>query len=134
MARAIGLAAGVLLASSLFCAMANATESDRKGMAPGPQAGPLKLALVLETAEAPGARLAARVGQAASVGARGPSSRMLLTSDGSKLGYAVSREVRLGLGYDYVTGEDLDFEVAETGSLDDDYTSHRVMVRAHVQF
>ena len=55
---------------------------------------------------------------------------------GSKpaLAYPVTESLSLSLRYSYSRGEDLAFKVAKTGSLDDDYRNHRVLVRALWQF
>jgi len=55
---------------------------------------------------------------------------------GGKPGLAltVSESVSLGLRYRYLEREDIRFEVAETGALDDGYSSHNVIVRARWQF
>lgn len=63
-----------------------------------------------------------------------PIIALLTTSNASGLGYVLTRGFSFGIGYDYVTDEDLAFEVAATGSLNDDYKSHKVMVRAHWRF
>lgn len=52
----------------------------------------------------------------------------------ARLSFPVSSRMSLGVGYSYVTSEDLAFEVAETGSLERDYDSHNVLIRAHWQF
>ena len=55
---------------------------------------------------------------------------------GGKPGLAlpVSDSVSLGLRYRYLEREDIRFEVAETGALDEGYSSHNVIVRARWQF
>lgn len=63
----------------------------------------------------------------APVGTPGAVEEALLT-------FPVSSRMSLGLGYNYVTSEDVAFEVAETGSLSPDYDSHYVLIRAHWQF
>jgi hypothetical protein len=50
------------------------------------------------------------------------------------LAVPVSDSVSLGLGYKYLEREDIALEVAETGALDDGYSSHNVVVRARWQF
>ena len=40
----------------------------------------------------------------------------------------------LGLRYSYQRSEDLVFKVAKTGSLQDDYQSHNVLLRAQWEF
>ena len=46
----------------------------------------------------------------------------------------VSERVSFGFGYEYVTPEDLAFELAESGALASDYESHQVMIRARWRF
>jgi hypothetical protein len=55
---------------------------------------------------------------------------------GGKPGLAlpVSDSVSLGLRYRYLEREDIRFEVAETGALDEGYSSHNVIVRARWRF
>jgi hypothetical protein len=48
--------------------------------------------------------------------------------------YALNDALSLGLGYRFVTGETMKFEVAKTGSMSPDYASHNVLLRAHFQF
>lgn len=50
------------------------------------------------------------------------------------LALPVSDSVSLGLGYQYLRREDVRFEVAETGSLDEGYSSHNVVLRANWRF
>lgn len=63
-----------------------------------------------------------------------PVLGLIMTSGDRGVGYAVSTDVRFAIGYDYVTEESLDFEVAETGALSAGYAGHEVMVRALWQF
>lgn len=60
----------------------------------------------------------------------------LFTVGGEKPGLAlpVSESVSLGLRYQYLRREDIRLEVAETGSLDEEYSSHNLVVRARWQF
>lgn len=135
MIRATGIAAGVLLVTSFWSSTAEAAESRRRAdLEAAASADRLKLSMVVAAVEVPEASAAARIVRTNLKAA--PHRRAVpgTASGGSSVAYAVSREVRLGLGYDFLTSEDLDFEVAETGSLDDDYASHRVMVRAHLKF
>lgn len=55
-------------------------------------------------------------------------------SEETRVSYPVSSTVFLGVGYSYVTLEDLAFEAAGTGSLESDYDSHNLLLRAHWQF
>ncbi len=50
------------------------------------------------------------------------------------LAVPVSDTVSLGLRYQYLEREDIALEVAETGALDEGYSSHNVVVRARWQF
>jgi hypothetical protein len=71
---------------------------------------------------------------------RAPRSRpgvlALFDLGGEKRGLAVpvTESVSLGLGYRYLRREDLHLEVAETGSVDEEYSSHNVVLRARWQF
>lgn len=53
---------------------------------------------------------------------------------GNGISLPVNARMSFSLGYQYLTEEDLVFEVAETGSLAAGYDSHRVMVRARWRF
>lgn len=67
--------------------------------------------------------------------AAAPAMPWLSLGDGkSGLAYPVTDRLSLGLGYRYLRGEDLTFKVATTGSLDQDYDSHKVMLRARWKF
>ena len=74
------------------------------------------------------------------VGARasdGRSAMLALFDLGSgKPGLAlpVSDSISLGLRYQYLRREDIRLEVAETGSLDEEYSSHKLVLRARWQF
>ena len=46
----------------------------------------------------------------------------------------VSDTVSLGVGYEYLRREDIRLEVAETGSLNEGYSTHNVVVRARWKF
>jgi hypothetical protein len=65
-------------------------------------------------------------------------SAMLALFDlgGGKPGLAlpVSDSVSLGLRYQYLRREDVRLEVAETGSLDEAYSSHKLVLRARWRF
>jgi opacity protein-like surface antigen len=50
------------------------------------------------------------------------------------LSLSVSDSVSLGLRYRYLRPEDLRREAAETASLNEDYSSHNLLVRARWQF
>ena len=50
------------------------------------------------------------------------------------LAYPVTESLSLGLRYSYQRSEDLVFKVAKTGSLEDDYQSHNVLLRAQWEF
>jgi hypothetical protein len=50
------------------------------------------------------------------------------------LALPVSDSVSLGLRYQYLRREDIRLEVAKTGSLDDGYTNHKLVLRARWQF
>jgi hypothetical protein len=50
------------------------------------------------------------------------------------LAYPLTDSLSLGLRYSYERGEDLIFKVAKTGSLHDDYQSHKVLLRAQWEF
>jgi hypothetical protein len=50
------------------------------------------------------------------------------------LALPVSDSVSLGLRYQYLRQEDLRLEVAKTGSLGEDYSSHKLVLRARWQF
>jgi hypothetical protein len=70
----------------------------------------------------------------------GPERRAIaarwLDLDGTRpmLDYPVTDRLSLGLRYSYLRGEDLIFKVAKTGSLNDTYQSHRVLLRAQWEF
>ena len=68
--------------------------------------------------------------------ARRPVAVRWLDLSGSKpgLAYPVTESLSLGLRYSYQRSEDLIFNVARTGSLDDDYQSHKVLLRAQWEF
>jgi hypothetical protein len=59
-----------------------------------------------------------------------------LGSGSGKPGLAlpVSDSVSLGLRYQYLRREDIRLEVAKTGSLDDGYSNHKLVLRARWQF
>ena len=59
-----------------------------------------------------------------------------LNLSGSKpgLAYPVTDSLSLGLRYSYQRSEDLVFKAARAGSLQDDYQSHNVLLRAHWEF
>jgi hypothetical protein len=50
------------------------------------------------------------------------------------LALPVSDSVSLGLRYQYLRREDLRLEVAKTGSLDEGYSNHKLVLRARWQF
>jgi opacity protein-like surface antigen len=50
------------------------------------------------------------------------------------LALPLSDSVSLGLRYQYLRQEDLRLEVAKTGALDDDYSSHKFVLGARWQF
>jgi opacity protein-like surface antigen len=54
--------------------------------------------------------------------------------DKQGLGLPVSETVTLGLRYQYLRPEDIRRDVAETASLDDEYTSHNLVLRARWHF
>ena len=62
----------------------------------------------------------------------GRNEMLGLFGSGGKPGLAlpVSDSVSLGLRYQYLRQEDLRVEVAKTGSLDDGYSSHKLVLRA----
>jgi hypothetical protein len=68
--------------------------------------------------------------------ADGRSTMLALFNLGGKPGLAlpVSESVSLGLRYQYLRSEDIRLEVAETGSLDEAYSSHNLVLRARWQF
>jgi hypothetical protein len=69
--------------------------------------------------------------------ARGPQGVLALFDlGGEKRGLAVpvTESVSLGVRYRYLRPEDLRLEAAETGSLDEEYSSHKVVLRARWQF
>lgn len=68
--------------------------------------------------------------------ADGRNGMLALFNRGGKPGLAlpVSESVSLGLRYQYLRREDIRLEVAETGSLDEDYSSHNLVLRARWQF
>jgi hypothetical protein len=57
-----------------------------------------------------------------------------LGDDKPGLALPVSESVSLGLRYQYLRSEDIRLEVAETGSLDEAYSSHNLVLRAHWHF
>lgn len=59
---------------------------------------------------------------------------LVLFERGDGLDLPVNAQMSLGVNYEYLTEEDLLFEVAETGSLVSGYDDHRVMVRASWRF
>jgi opacity protein-like surface antigen len=54
--------------------------------------------------------------------------------DESEVAVSVSDSVSLGVGYEYLRREDIHLEVAETGSLRDEYSTHNVVLRARWRF
>jgi opacity protein-like surface antigen len=72
--------------------------------------------------------------QQAADGRNGMLALFHVRGDRPGLALPVSDSVSLGLRYQYLEREDIRFEVAETGSLDDGYSSHNVVVRARWQF
>ena len=60
----------------------------------------------------------------------------LLSRGSGKSGLAlpVSESVSLGLRYQYLRPEDIRREIAETASLNEEYSSHNLMLRARWQF
>ena len=68
--------------------------------------------------------------------ARRPGATRWLDLSGSRpgLAYPVTDSLSLGLRYSYQRSEDLVFNVAKTGSLDNDYQSHNVLLRAQWEF
>ena len=67
---------------------------------------------------------------------RRPGTLRWLNLSGSNpaLAYPVTESLSLGLRYSYQRSEDLVFKVAKTGSLQDDYQSHKVLLRAQWEF
>jgi len=57
-----------------------------------------------------------------------------LRSDAQGVAVPVSDTVSLGLGYEYLRREDIHLEVAETGSLHEEYSTHNVVLRARWKF
>ena len=72
--------------------------------------------------------------QQAAHGRDGVLALFRLGGDKPGLALPVSDSVSLGLRYRYLEREDIRFEVAETGALDDGYSSHNVIVRARWRF
>jgi hypothetical protein len=68
--------------------------------------------------------------------ARRPGTMRWLNLSGSNplLAYPVTESLSLGLRYSYQRSEDLVFKVAKTGSLEDDYQSHNLLLRAQWEF
>jgi hypothetical protein len=69
--------------------------------------------------------------------ARGrPGVLALFDLGGEKRGVAVpvTKSMSVGVGYRYLRSEDLHLEAAETGSLDEGYQSHKVVLRARWRF
>lgn len=68
--------------------------------------------------------------------ARRPGTMRWLNLSGSNpaLAYPVTESLSLGLRYSYQRSEDLVFKVAKTGSLQDDYQSHNLLLRAQWEF
>jgi hypothetical protein len=68
--------------------------------------------------------------------ARRPGTMRWLNLSGTNpaLAYPVTESLSLGLRYSYQRSEDLVFKVAKTGSLQDDYQSHNVLLRAQWEF
>lgn len=65
-----------------------------------------------------------------------PGTLAMFDLGGEKRGVAVpvTDSMSLGVGYRYLRSEDLHFEAAEAGSLDEGYESHKVVLRARWQF
>jgi hypothetical protein len=57
-----------------------------------------------------------------------------LAGDEQGLAVPVSDSVSLGLDYEYLRREDIHLEVAETGSLHEEYSTHNVVLRALWKF
>jgi len=57
-----------------------------------------------------------------------------LRSDAQGVAVPVSDTVSLGLGYEFLRREDIHLEVAETGSLREEYSTHNVVLRARWKF
>lgn len=118
----------LLLASSLAGGGVGATEEQGRGHRSKP--------VVLDALARGGAtiedrRLRWRPGEP---GRRGGILGMLADGREGALAVPISRDVSFGFGYEYVTPEDLAFELAATGSLTADYESHEVMIRAAWRF
>ena len=67
-------------------------------------------------------------------GDAGMLAALNLQSDASGLAVPVSDSMSLGLGYEYLRREDIHLEVAETGSLHEEYSTHNVVLRAQWKF
>jgi hypothetical protein len=72
--------------------------------------------------------------QQAVAGRDGMLALFHLGGDRPGLAVPVSDSVSFGLRYQYLEREDIRFEVAETGSLDEGYSSHNVVLRARWRF
>jgi hypothetical protein len=72
--------------------------------------------------------------QQAADGRNGMLGPFHLGGDRPGLAVPVSDSVSLGVRYQYLEREDIRFEVAETGSLDEGYSSHNVVLRARWRF
>jgi hypothetical protein len=72
--------------------------------------------------------------QQAADGRNGMLALFGLGGDKPGLAVPVSNSVSLGLRYRYLEREDVRLEVAETGALDEGYSSHNVMLRARWRF
>jgi hypothetical protein len=66
--------------------------------------------------------------------AEGGVLTLLHLAGGRGLAVPVSDSVSVGLGYEYLRREDVHLEVAETGSLHEEYSTHNVMLRARWKF
>lgn len=76
-----------------------------------------------------------KIGGLSSEADEGPTGLGLIATDqGPALGYRMSEGMSFAFGYDFVTEESLQLEVAESGGLRQDYAGHEVMVRAHWSF
>jgi hypothetical protein len=76
------------------------------------------------------------VAQPRAVQARnGPTpAESMENGNNAALHYPISSTVSFGLGYRYMTSEDVALEVTESGALAPDYNNHSVLVRAHWRF
>jgi hypothetical protein len=72
--------------------------------------------------------------QRASNGRKGMLALFDLGGDKRGLALPVSESVSLGLRYQYLRPEDLHYEIAETASLDEGYSSHNVVLHARWKF